>query len=239
MGKQARKAYLQAIKARYHQSDKLSKQTIPDKFCKACGYARKYAIRLLSRKLGGQSSLRKRPGAKPKYQAEILMDSLHRIWFVCDQPCSKRLKATLPIWQPRYENQCGSLTESVRADLLKVSAATLDRWLKPLRAGHPKRLADTQPGSLLKTQIPIRMHHWGETLPGFMETDTVAHCSNSLSGDLIWSLTMTDIVTGWTECRATWNKGSLGVLEQIQANESLLHFLLKGKDSIAITVLNS
>ena len=50
MGKHARKAYLQAIRTRYRQSDKLSKQTILDEFCEVCGYARKYAIRLLSRK---------------------------------------------------------------------------------------------------------------------------------------------------------------------------------------------
>ncbi len=41
---------------------------------------------------------------------------------------------------------------------------------------------------------------------------------------------MTDIVTGWTECRATWNKGSLGVLEQIQAIETALPFPLRGFD---------
>lgn len=41
---------------------------------------------------------------------------------------------------------------------------------------------------------------------------------------------MTDIVSGWTECRANWNKGSQGVLEQIQAIESLLPFPLKGFD---------
>lgn len=41
---------------------------------------------------------------------------------------------------------------------------------------------------------------------------------------------MTDIVTGWTECRATWNKGSQGVLEQIQVIENLLPFPLKGFD---------
>ncbi len=41
---------------------------------------------------------------------------------------------------------------------------------------------------------------------------------------------MTDIVTGWTECRATWNKGSQGVLAQIQAIESALPFVLRGFD---------
>lgn len=230
MGKQARKAYLQAIKARYHQGDKSSKQAILNEFCEVCGYARKYAIRLLNRKPDGKSSSRKRPGAKPKYEADTLMEPLRRIWFASDQPCGKRLKAALPLWLPHYENQYGSLAENVRVDLLKVSAATLDRLLKPLRVRHPKGLSGTKPGSLLKTQIPIRTHHWDETQPGFMEADTVAHCGNSLAGDFIWSLTMTDIVTGWTECRATWNKGSQGVLEQIQAIESLLPFPLKGFD---------
>jgi hypothetical protein len=113
---------------------------------------------------------------------------------------------------------------------LTISAATLDRLLKPLRVGHPKGLAGTKPGSLLRTQIPIRTHHWDETLPGFVEADTVAHCGNSLAGDFVWSLTLTDIVTGWTECRATWNKGATGVLAQLQAIEALLPFPLRGFD---------
>lgn len=230
MGKHARKAYLQAIKTRYRQSDKLSKQTILDEFCEVCGYARKYAIRLLSRQSDAKHPSGKRPGVKPKYQADTLMEPLRRIWFASDQPCGKRLKAIIPLWLPHYETQYGALAESVRTDLLKVSAATLDRLLKDLRVSHPKGLSGTKPGSLLKTQIPIRTQHWDETQPGFMEADTVAHCGSSLVGDFIWSLTMTDIVTGWTECRATWNKGSQGVLEQIQAIESLLPFPLKGFD---------
>ena len=229
MGKQARKAYLEAILKRYHQSDKLGKQAILNEFCEVCGYARKYAIRLLNRKLEKEPP-RKRPGAKPKCQADSLLEPLRRIWFAIDQPCGKRLKAALPDWLPHYETYYEPLPETVRADLLKISAATLDRLLKPLRIRHPKGLSGTKPGTLLKNQIPIRTHHWDETLPGFMEADTVAHCGNTLSGDFVWSLTMTDIVTGWTECRATWNKGSHGVLEQIQAIESLLPFPLRGFD---------
>jgi hypothetical protein len=157
-------------------------------------------------------------------------EPLRRIWFASDQPCGKRLKAIIPLWLPHYETQYGALAESVRTDLLKVSAATLDRLLKALRVTHPKGLSGTKPGSLLKTQVPIRTHHWDETQPGFMEADTVAHCGNPLAGDFIWSLAMTDIVTGWTECRATWDKGSQGVLEQVQAIEPLLPFPLKGFD---------
>ncbi len=41
---------------------------------------------------------------------------------------------------------------------------------------------------------------------------------------------MTDILTTWTECRATWNKGSHGVCSQIEAIEKSLPFPLKGFD---------
>jgi hypothetical protein len=63
-----------------------------------------------------------------------------------------------------------------------------------------------------------------------MEADTVAHCGNSLSGAFVWSLTLTDIHTTWTEIRATWNKGARGVCEQIEAIESQLPFILLGFD---------
>ena len=53
---------------------------------------------------------------------------------------------------------------------------------------------------------------------------------NSLAGDFIWSLTLTDYCTGWTECRATWNKGAAGVVDQIKDIEKKLPFKLRGFD---------
>lgn len=230
MGKQERQAYLKAIRERYCRSDRRNKKAILDEFCAVCGYARKYAIRLLNRKRKAGSTTPKRPGAKPKYRSAALLEPLRRIWLASDQLCGKRLKAALPLWLPHYEAHYGAVAASVRSDLLHISAATLDRLLKPLRVQHPKGLGGTKPGSLLKTQIPIRTHHWDETLPGFMEADTVAHCGTSLTGDFVWSLTLTDIVSGWTECRATWNKGAQGVLAQIQSIEHALPFPLRGFD---------
>ena len=64
-----------------------------------------------------------------------------------------------------------------------------------------------------------------------MEADTVAHCGTSLIGDFVWSLTLTDIASGWTENRATWNKGSAGVIEQIKHIESSPPFPILGFDS--------
>ena len=111
-----------------------------------------------------------------------------------------------------------------------MSAATIDRLLKPIKARHGKGLSGTKPGSLLRKQIPINTNQWNTRQVGFMEADTVAHCGTSLMGDFVWSITMTDILSGWTEMRATWNKGAAGVMEGIQNIEEKLPFEIKGFD---------
>ena len=231
MMKEARKAYLLAIKKRYREADRARKKLILDEFCENCGYARKYAIRILNASRKPKSRIKKAPGRKPQYDDPKLITVLKKIWFTSDQPCGKRLKAAIPIWLPYYEDHFEALEDEVRLRLLKVSAATLDRLLRPIRAKNPKGLCATKPGTILKNQIPIRTHFWDESLPGFVEADTVAHCGNSLAGNFAWSLILTDIVTGWTEGRATWNKGSAGVLEQIKDIETTLPFPLRGFDS--------
>ena len=48
-----------------------------------------------------------------------------------------------------------------------------------------------------------------------MQADTVAHCGNSLSGQFIWTLTVTDEYSGWTENRASLGKDACGILTAI------------------------
>ena len=231
MGKTERQAYLEAIHSRYREADKRGKAAILDEFCSVCGYNRKYAIRLLGKRMCSPSSKRRAPGRQSIYNIPELLTALKRIWFATDQMCSKKLKAAIPLWLPFYADSYEPLSTEVEDKLLSISAATIDRILKPVRVRYGRKgLSGTKPGSLLKNQIPIRTHHWDVSQPGFLEADTVAHCGNSLAGDFIWSLTMTDIQTTWTENRATWNKGSHGVLQQISDIEEKLPFTIKGFD---------
>ena len=229
MGKNERQAYLKAIRSRYRRASKTGKTIILNEFCEVCGYNRKYAIRLLTEPT--RRNPPKRAGRKPRYDSPELLTALKRLWFATDQMCSKKLKAAIPLWLPFYESRYKPLTDETRQQLQTISPATIDRLLKPARTAQGHRgLSGTKPGSLLKNQIPIRTHFWDVSKPGFMEADTVAHCGNSLAGDFIWSLTMTDILTTWAEIRATWNKGAHGVIEQIQHIESHLPFPLRGFD---------
>lgn len=169
-------------------------------------------------------------GRLPVYGSKELLTALKRIWFASDQMCSKKLVAVLPLWLPFYAHAHGPLSPEVEQQLRMLSAATIDRLLKPIRVRAGKGRCTTKPGTLLKNQIPIRTDHWDIHQPGFVEADTVAHCGNSLAGDFIWSLTLTDIDSGWTENRATWNHGAEGVVTQIRDIEARLPFALQGFD---------
>jgi len=223
----SKKEYLLAIWDRYQRVGRRFKTKILDEFCAVCGYTRKYAIGLLNRKPGRR---RKKPGPTRQYDASVLAP-LKVIWRACEQMCSKRLKAALPLWLPFYEQERGALAEPVRQKLLQMSAASIDRLLKKERARYPgKGLCGTRPGGRLKHLIPIRTGNDDVDRPGYLEADTVAHCGNSLAGDFIWSLTFTDIFCQWTENRAVWNKGAAGVLQQVQEVEAGLVFELLGFD---------
>lgn len=216
------------IRAKYRLAALEKRSKILDELCNLAGMCRKSIIRILNRNPKKQ---KKRQGPKPTYETNKVCPILKNIWFAMDQPCSKKLKAALPHWLPFYDSTYGEIDNVIKAKILSISAATIDRLLKPIKIfAKRKRLCGTKPGTLLKNQIPIKVNQWSETDPGFFETDTVAHCGTSLEGDFVWSLTMTDILTGWTENRATWNKGAYGVCEQIKDVEINLPFKIKGFD---------
>jgi hypothetical protein len=226
MSRKSKLEYLRKIRSRYKAAGKKEKSKILDEFCEVCGYSRKYAIRLLNRKC---YRTRKKPGPKPTYGKEVVRALIY-FWKETDQMCSKRLKAALPLWMPYYEERY-PLKPEIRKKLLKLSPATMDRLLIPTRRKfRGKGISGTKPGSIIKTQIPIQTSNWDISKPGFLEADTVAHCGGSLSGNFVWSLTLTDICTGWTENRAVWNKGARGVLEKISDIENALPFPILGFD---------
>lgn len=229
MGEVRMDLYLKTQRWRYRRGNRAVKKRMLDEFCETHGYHRKAAARLL-RQAPISDRKPKKPGKKKTYEPSLLLEPLKKIWLATDQMCGKRLKEALPLWLPHYNKHHESSLDELSAQLLTMSAATIDRMLKPIKSRYGKGLSGTKPGSLLKTHIPINTNQWDTRHVGFMEADTVAHCGTSLMGDFVWSITMTDIFSGWTEMRATWNKGATGVMEGIQDIEESLPFEIKGFD---------
>ena len=214
------------LRAKYRLASPRKKTKLLNEVCDLTGIHRKSLIRILNRSLKRKKKPR---GLKPKYQHDKIRAVLKIIWLASDQICSKKLRVALPEWLPYYELENGVLPEFLRLQLLSVSPATIDRILKKLKVKH-KKFCGTKPGKILKNQIPIRLHHWNNNEPGFLEADTVAHCGNSMEGEFVWSITFTDIHTTWTENRAIWGKGLAGVLNRVKALEKVLPFIIKGFD---------
>lgn len=131
---------------------------------------------------------RKASGVAREYDDPELLKVLLTIWLKSGQMCSKRLGPALPVWLEHYERHYGVLPPGSRAKLLKISPASIDRLLRPIKARQIRtRNSGTKPGTLLRNQIPIRTSNEEIDRPGYLEADTVAHCGGSMSGSFIWS----------------------------------------------------
>ena len=131
-----RRELIRAIAERYHAALRPAKKEILDEFIKVTGYHRKHAIRALKRTAGA------RPEAAPRSRLynEAVRSALTILWEAADRICGKRLKEAIPTLldaMERYRHL--QLEAEVRRRLLVMSAATMDRVLKPIRAAGKQR----------------------------------------------------------------------------------------------------
>jgi hypothetical protein len=227
MSYRSRQEYFRTQRDRYRSAPKTEKTQILDEGCALFGLHRKSLIRALSAARGAPG----KKAGRPRQYGEELTKHLKRIWLAANQPCSKRLVVMLPEWLPHYEKRYGVLPPGLRAALLSVSAPTIDRLLAPVRARRRKGLCATQSTARLAGQIPIRTSFQKVEGPGWLEADTVAHGGPSAAGAFVWSVTLTDIWSGWTESRAVWNKNHRQIVERVRQIEEGLPFDLVGFDS--------
>jgi len=224
---------LEVVRPRYRKARKREKQKILDEFTSATGYHRKHAIRVLKNKVQIQNHhKRKTKTFKTIYGREVVQ-ALEQIWEIYGHICSKRLQPFLPE-AIRVLERCQEITLSndTQELLLKISSASIDRCLRPIRLQSPHGLSTTKPGSLLKKSIPVRTFTaWDAEQPGFMEIDLVAHCGSTTEGQFLNTLTCTDLSTGWTDVTALPHRSQAAVSGAIHWMRQRLPFPLLGIDS--------
>jgi hypothetical protein len=230
MSQQSRHELHDQVQSRYLKASKAEKQRILDEFTANTGYHRKYAIRVL--KHGYKHRLHKPKGRTAIYRGEVV-EVLEQIWEIYGRICSKRLHPYLPEGIKVLE-RCGELqlAPETKSLLLQMSRSSIDRCLAPVRFTQPHGRSTTKPGTLLKRQIPVRTFaDWTEDKPGFLEIDCVAHCGEDVSGQFLYTLTCTDLCTGWTETLALPRRSQEAVCRAIDGMRPDLPFALLGIDS--------
>ena len=248
-----RKKICEEIYRRYQKAGKKGKAAILDEYAPTLGYNRDYLAHLLTNwgkiryaHLNGKpvkyvakppaKSRSKAPGSKKagrpaRYHAAFVA-VLTAIWELFDYQCGKLLAPLIRGIIDFLVIEFNLSEEMIR--LLKaVSPATIDRKLKQEKARYRlKGIGTTKPGSLLKSQIPIRVtFDRNERRPGYFELDTVSHCGANASGQFCQTLTITDVGTAWTEVCALLNNAQRWVKEQIAHTHATLPFPMRGIDS--------
>lgn len=209
MSYQAIKEYLLAILERYKSSDKQGKTELLNHATEATGLSRKHLTRVLNSP--PEVVARKKPsGRKCKYPKELLLFHIQFLWIQMERISGRRMKAALQDWLPFYEHP--EFTTQVRLYLEQMSASTLERFIRSLRADSKasQGLCITSvggsPSRYMKNKVPLNTFDIKIDRPGFTQTDTVGHCGTSVEGQYAHSITLTDIDSTWTENRAIYGK---------------------------------
>lgn len=227
----SKKEYLESCRQRYLSRNRAGRSAMIDEIIDAFGWDRKHAIKALNGKVAHGTKAQKRGSKLTHGEAERAI--IIHIWKHSEQPCGVRLKETLPLWLSSYERRHGDIGTAMRARLLGYSARTLERITQPHRATSESRWKGRKTGrasNRIKKFVPIRCGPQEFDEPGWIEADTVSHGGGSSSGAFLWSLTLTDFHSGWTELAALWGNSGGEVRVGLERIEKRMPFPMLGFD---------
>jgi hypothetical protein len=220
-----------ALAGRYGSSNRQERGRILDEFAAVSGLHRKHAMRLLR---AGQPSQRSGPRPGRRLYNDAVREALIVIWEASDRVCGKRLRPLVPILVDAMERHGHlQLALGVRAGLLAMSAATIDRVLSEIRElGGERKRRHAPPSAAIRRSVPVRTFDgWDDPAPGFVEADLVAHSGPTTKGSFVQTLTLTDIATGWTECAPLLVREQKLLTEVLSEVRKRMPFALLGFDT--------
>ncbi|QCV96888.1 DDE-type integrase/transposase/recombinase [Acidipropionibacterium acidipropionici] len=217
MSMAARREITKKYAHQYRAASKKDKSVLLDSLTATTGWTRDHARRAIRAALtrkGAASQQKRRP--RPRKYSYDAVKVLQHVWSVTGQPSGKYLAPVMDDTLNRLERfkEFGKVTRratpAVLTELRSMSAATIDRYLKPFKdAAYPAAgLSATRPAPhILRAAVPLRTSLDGPiTDPGLVEVDTVAHCGHTLVGEFLWTLSATLPVSGYTVLTTVKNK---------------------------------
>ena len=163
------------------------------------------------------------------YYTKDVDASLCKVWDVMDHPCAENMHSAISEYVTYFvEENDWSFTDDVTGRLSAMSLATMKRRIASFRTkrglGRGRSATVSSP---LKGMIPIRKSHtWAELPPGYAQTDSVVHCGDLLTGDVLYSVGCVDFATYWSEYKAQWNKGKEATCDSLQMVRVRIPFAL-------------
>jgi hypothetical protein len=230
MDMSSRTQYLKVLLRSYPKASREQKGRILDEYCRNTGQNRKYTIRKINTLLFKPPPTRKKRCRR--YGGEV-----HRIllwfWKLFDYPCGQRLTTLLRTEVDSLVRRGHlQISRETTMKLKAISSATIDRLLKADkgkwrydRSHYPRKTP------LIYKAIPLKLTDWDTSRVGFIEMDLVFHCGASTEGEHLYTLSTTEISSGWWEGEAVMGRGQRAVFEALQIIRHRCPFHWLGIDS--------
>ena len=158
----ARRQVANKLRGQYGKASKSDKGKILDRVVSTTGMGRSTARRMLTGpRLPDPAEQVDGRGLRARGFSDDAGALLEYVWALMGMPCGKYLVVMCEVWLPLLAG-AGDLdrpfaTEAAVGELNAMSAATVDRYLKPVRDRmRIKGISTTKPSPLLRNSIAIR-----------------------------------------------------------------------------------
>jgi transposase InsO family protein len=206
------------MRKRYRSTQgRKAKSALLDELVDVAGFDRKYAITLMNKRPPRRPAAGKKRSGRPRAYRHCL-HVVEVAWEALDYCCAERLHPQLvPIAEALARHDEIDLTREAREELARISRATLARRLMEMPRGKP-RLARSgpHPSRVVQSQVQVDRYRWNEGRPGALEVDLVEHNGRSTGGHYACTLSVVDVVTGWSARRAVMGKSQAVVLQALE-----------------------
>jgi hypothetical protein len=215
MNMKSRNQYLSSLitqNAGYHLKSKKEKSLLLDEYCRVTHQHRG----AVSRKIRTGTyihSLRKENGPEKRHRSSPysheVISYLINLWEIFDRPCGQRLK---PIIVSELDHlrrfQEFTLSDAISHTLKRISPRTIDTKLKQHKLKERLRRKYTPKlHPLLYQKIPVKLSlDQGRGIGDTIQIDLVEHCGQSPEGAFLFTVSVTDIGSGWWEGEVVMGK---------------------------------
>lgn len=210
MDMNAKNQLLQTIIQRqgYHLLPKKEKTKILDEYCELTNMNRKYVINKIRKgKLWPDTTKIKQRKRKVTYDA-YFVEVLIKCWEIFEYPCGQRLAPLLKDETDKLiklgEIKCSS---EIQKKLKKISPKSIDIKLRKHKEKEHLKQKYNKPKNnpLLYQKIITKLSdEWDRLETGNIQIDNVEHCGNSAHGHYGYTVSSTDIFSGWWEGECTF-----------------------------------
>jgi hypothetical protein len=175
-----------------------------------------------------RSAGRNNGAGRPVLYGNDVKAAVRLIYDAMDGICAENMKPEIDTYIHWLVQERGwNYSIETEALVKGMSLGTLKNIVRNFRQkdGTLRGRSSTTP-STLKTLIPVRKSHtWALLPPGYVQMDTVVHCGDRLTLDVLYSVGAVDFATYWSEYTAQWNKGAGATKDSVDSIRKRFPFL--------------